>query len=161
MPLNPRLATPHFDPSYGVTHAAEDASWPAIEDQLAASRNYWICTTRSNGAPHSKPVWGVWVDGLWFSTGAAAVSGRNLTRDPRVSVHLESGDDVVILEGSVEGRPLAQVPSPVIEAYATKYELDPTEGADDSGVWYRLVPRLAHTWQERDFQNSVARWEFD
>ena len=99
MALSPRLTDPHLHPSYGVTKAAADASWPAIEEKLTASRNYWICTTRNDGAPHSKPVWGVWSDGLWFSTGTNAVTGRNLARDPRISVHNESGDDVVILEG--------------------------------------------------------------
>lgn len=178
MPLDPRLTPPHLDPSYQVTDAAQGASWPATEEKLAASRNYWICTTRANGAPHSKPVWGVWNDALWFSTGSGAVTGRNLARDTRVSVHLESGDDVVILEGRVQPLPQREVPDTVMQAYADKYAFDPREAGDaedtgdtgdagdagdteDIGAWYRLVPTLAHTWSESDFQNSVARWEFE
>ncbi|MCK9495554.1 MAG: pyridoxamine 5'-phosphate oxidase family protein [Dehalococcoidia bacterium] len=161
MTLTPRLTEPHLDPSYGITHAAPDASWPAIEEKLIASRNYWICTTRSNGAPHSKPVWGVWSDGLWFSTGANAVTGRNLARDPRVSVHLESGDDVVILEGSVDAMSIGDIPQEATRAYEQKYDFDPTGDEAPDGTWYRLVPSLAHTWLEDDFVNSVGRWEFD
>lgn len=49
-----------------------------------------------------------------------------------------------------------------MQAYADKYAFDPREGEQDpTGVWYRLVPSLAHTWLEKDFQNSVGRWEFD
>jgi len=160
--LNARLTAPRLDATYGITAAAEGITWPAIEEKLEASRNYWIGTTRADGAPHSKPVWGVWDDGLWFSTGAKAVTGRNLSRDSRVAVHLESGDDVVILEGTVEAFPAAQVSDAVFQAYADKYAFDPREGEQDpSSVWYRLVPSLAHTWLEHDFQNSVGRWEFN
>ena len=164
MPLTPRLTAPKTDPSYGINAPAEDASWPPIEEKLSASRNYWVCTTRSNGAPHSKPVWGVWEAGLWFSTGTKAVTGRNLARNRRVSVHTESGDDVVILEGNVAPFLQSEVARSVLQAYADKYGFDPREGEetqDDSGVWYHLVPSVAHTWLEKDFQNSVARWEFD
>ena len=49
MALSPRLTDPHLHPSYGVTKAAANASWPAIEEKLTASRNYWICTTRRDG----------------------------------------------------------------------------------------------------------------
>jgi len=165
MALEPRCTAPLTDPSYGITGAGKDASWPGTEEKLTASRNYWVCTTRANGAPHSKPVWGVWEDGLWFSTGTKAVSGRNLARDPRISVHLESGDDTVILEGTVEGFVLAQVPASVTVAYAEKYGFDPTAEnsgeTDAAGLWYRLVPTVALTWQEADFPNTAARWEFD
>ena len=162
MPLTPHVTAPRLDSSYGITGPAEGASWAAIDERLTTSRNYWVCTTRANGAPHSKPVWGVWDDALWFSTGTGAVTGRNLARDARISVHLESGDDVVILEGAVEPTRLADVPPAITNAYAEKYAFDPTEGPEaEAGVWYRLVPSVAHSWLERDFQNSVARWEFD
>jgi len=162
--LNARLTAPRLDKSYGITAAAEGVTWPSIEEKLKASRNYWIGTTRKDGAPHGKPVWGIWDDGLWFSTGSKAVTGRNLARDRRVTVHLESGDDVVILEGDVKPFPQSEVGDVILQAYADKYGFDPREGEEtqeDSGVWYHLVPSVAHTWLEKDFQNSVGRWEFD
>jgi hypothetical protein len=49
------------------------------------------------------PVWALWLDGrIHFATDAASLKARNLSRDPSCSVHLESGDDVVIADGSVE-----------------------------------------------------------
>ena len=85
----------------------------------------------------------------------------SFARDPRVSVHLESGDDTVILEGNVEAMPQSEVPTSVMRAYAEKYAFDPAAEDAPDGTWYRLVPALAHTWLEADFVNSVARWEFD
>lgn len=157
MAREPRLVPPRMDPSYGVTGAAEGASWPATEAKLAASRNYWLCTTRADGAPHSKPVWGHWADGtLWFGSGG--VAGRNLKRDPRVSVHLESGDDTVILEGTVQ---LRAVPEAILRAYAQKYAMKAEDLGGDGGEWYTLEPRVAFTWLEKDYPNTAARWEFD
>jgi nitroimidazol reductase NimA-like FMN-containing flavoprotein (pyridoxamine 5'-phosphate oxidase superfamily) len=76
--------------------------WGWAEERLASSRNYWIATARAGGSPHAMPVWGVWIDdAVVFGTSARSRKGRNLTRDPRVVVHLESGDEVVVLEGEV------------------------------------------------------------
>jgi hypothetical protein len=162
MPLAPRLTRTRIDPSYGITGDAKGASWPAAEEKLAASRNYWVCTTRPNGAPHSKPVWGVWVDGaLWFGTGGNSVTGRNITHDPRVSIHLESGDDTVIMEGIIETLPSAGVPAEVKSASNRKYEM-PEDGEEPEGaVWYRFAPRMVLTWIEQDYPATAARWEFD
>jgi general stress protein 26 len=160
-PLTPKLGRPHFDPSYGVTGDPEGASWPATEVKLEASRNYWISTTRADGGPHSKPVWGVWLDGaLWFGTGDSSVTGRNLARDPRVSVHLESGDDVVMLDGVVEVVKGSAAPADVDAVYKQKYPM-PDEGDPEGAAWFRLSPRTALTWTEADFIKTAARWDFD
>ncbi len=153
----PRLVPTRMDPSYGITGEAEGASWPATEEKLAASRNYWVCTTRADGAPHSKPVWGVWSDGaLWFSTGG--VAARNLARDPRIAVHLESGDDTVILEGVVQVR---GIPEDILSAYAEKYAMKQEDIGGEGGEWYYLEPRVALTWLEKDYPKTAARWEFE
>ena len=65
--------------------------WSRASDRLRSSYIYWISTTRRDGRPHCIPVWGLWMDEtLYFSNGAQ--TARNLARDPRVSVHLESGE---------------------------------------------------------------------
>ena len=72
----------------------------AMRASFVRSRSYWICTARPDGRPHSIPVWGMWVDGaLYFGTARDARKAKNIAHNPAVSVHLESGDDVVILEG--------------------------------------------------------------
>ncbi len=54
---------------------------PALHSRRRAPRqipNYWICTTRPDGRPHSIPVWGFWLDGgLYF--GPAAPPARLAT----------------------------------------------------------------------------------
>jgi hypothetical protein len=45
-------------------------------------------------------VWGVWIDDTFFFDGSPQTRrGRNLAANPAVTVHLESGSDVVILQG--------------------------------------------------------------
>ena len=77
--------------------------WPEVAARLAASRNYWLGTTSPSGALHAAPVWGV-VTGqtLYLYSERSTVKARNIAADPRVVVHLESGDDVVIVRGTAE-----------------------------------------------------------
>jgi PPOX class probable F420-dependent enzyme len=146
---------------YGITtDPATAPSWEAIVDKIARSRNYWIGSTRPDGRPHVMPVWGVWVDGaLHFSTDPASRKGRNLSRQPEVVVNLESGDDVVILEGTVEKITDRAALTRFADAYDAKYEFRPDP--DDPGSFaYAVRPRVAHTWLEKDFPKTALRWRF-
>ena len=139
-------------------------SWPEVATRLAAARNYWLCTTTPSGAPHAAPVWGV-VTGqtLYLYSERSTVKARNIAADPRVVVHLESGDDVVIVRGTAEelGVP-AQVPE-VVAALAAKYtapgdrqylpDADP-----DFDVVYAIRPRSAMVWRLADYAASQRRW---
>jgi hypothetical protein len=131
--------------------------WSRVEEWLSTSRNYWICTTRSDGRPHAKPVWGVWMQGMVvFSTAPASVTGRNLSRDPRLVVHLESGDEVAILEG--EARPLDQG---LFEAFADAYDAKYDYRPQSSGpLPWALAPAKAMSWTEADFPSTATRWSF-
>ena len=147
---------------YGVptdASGAERLPWSWAAERLAEARNYWICTARGDGRPHAVPVWGLWLDdALWFSTSRASQKARNLERDPRLVVHLESGDDVVILEGvadvATEGL------TAFVEAYDAKYAFRPDPNGEGSVV-YVVRPRVAQSWRERDFPQTAARWVFD
>ncbi len=76
-------------------------SWAEVAARLAPARNYWLCTTTPWGAPHAAPVWGVVTGGiLYVYSERRTVKARNLATDPRVLVHLESGEDVVIVRGA-------------------------------------------------------------
>lgn len=140
--------------------------WPYVRHQLERARSYWICTVRPDGRPHSAPVWGVWVGGrLWFGTSPEAVKARNLAADPRVSVHLESAEDCVILEGTVEVVPVADLPPGVAVRYAAKYVLpDGTPvrpDAEAGGSMWAVTPERGHTWLEAVFPQTMTRWRFD
>ena len=94
-----------FPPDYGARGGEGDdpAAWAAIEDKLRAAPNYWVTTISPDGRPHARPVDGVWVEGALVFGGSPDTRWvRNLQQNPALSVHLPSGDDVVILEGDVE-----------------------------------------------------------
>jgi Pyridoxamine 5'-phosphate oxidase len=138
--------------------------WSWAEQRLSAAQNYWIATTRPDGSPHCRPVWGVWLsDGFWFSTGSLA--RRNLTADPRISVNLESGTKVVILEGAATAVRGADRLQAFLTAYNRKYNWDMSATADgvaDSsgaeGPAYRVRPRVVFGW-DADMR-APTRWTF-
>jgi PPOX class probable F420-dependent enzyme len=155
--MQPRAEATRMPAGYGVPtdgSGAEVLPWSWAEEQLTQARNYWICTTHADGRPHAAPVWGVWLDGaVWFGTSPASAKGRNMARDPRVVIHLERGDDVVILEGEVEF-PVDAAPAAVAQAYEAKY-------GHQVERLFSLRPRVAQTWTERDFPRNATRWVFD
>lgn len=139
-------------------------TWTEVSGRLAAARNYWLGTTTPSGAPHAAPVWGV-VTGqaLYLYSERSTVKARNLAADPRVVVHLESGEDVVILRGVAEdvGTPM-QVPS-VVAALAAKYSSPQDQqylpGNDpDFDVVYAIRPQSAMAWRLDDYAASQRRW---
>ncbi|MEW5989407.1 MAG: pyridoxamine 5'-phosphate oxidase, partial [Chloroflexota bacterium] len=71
---------------------------------------------------------------------------------------LESGDDVVILEGAVEVISDPERLAHVGRVYATKYNMDEWEVGDNP--LYAVRPQQAFGWLERDFPGSATRWQF-
>lgn len=119
-------------------------TWDHVQGRMEASRNYWIGTTRPDGRPHAAPVWGVWIDdALFFGTDPNSRKARNLRVNPEVVVHLESGDECVILEGAVEEESDPGLRRRAGEAYAAKYGFAALGGAKDGPPVYVLRPRVA------------------
>ncbi len=139
--------------------------WGHVERRLRNSRSYWLSTTRADGRPHARPVWGVWREGsLWFGTSQDSQKGRNLAAEPYLVAHLESADDVTILEGEVEIVRDRAVADPVVAAYAQKFSMGVQELAFDldsetGGALYRLTPMIVHAWLEGAFEQTQSRWE--
>ena len=140
--------------------------WRWATDRLVRARHYWVATTRPDGRPHSRPVWGVWSDGaVWFSTGSLAVG--NLAARPEATVHLESGGEVVILEGAATEVTDVAALTPVVRAYNEKYrwDLDP---AAPPGPFFSLAPDVAFGWVSDPsgldggaaFGGTATRWRF-
>ncbi len=131
--------------------------------RLRTAPNYWIATTRADGRPHAAPVWGAWLDDrLYFDSGRGSVKGRNLARRPEVVVHLESGNEVVIVEGVAQAVTDAAELSRATAALAAKYAMD-WEGmtaGDPQAVLFRVTPRRVLAWLEAMFLESDSRWSF-
>ena len=146
---------------YGLGPEGEGLlAWGDVEQRLSAARNYWVATTRPDGRPHVMPVWGLWIDGAFhFSTDPRSRKGMNLAANPNAVVHLESGDDVVVVEGTVAPVMDGDFLGRFVEAYDAKYGFRP-DPADPGGAFYRLHARVALAWREQDFPTSASRWLF-
>lgn len=149
-----------YDPEPGTAPLGE-VGWDEVEERLASEHDYWLVTTRAGGRPHAVALWAVWVDeALWFSASPGTVTSRNLERDPRALVHLESGRMPVVLEGRVERPTPESVPSSMVETYEAKYgwRMDP----GDAGMPFLVLrPEVARAWRAEDVRGSVVRWAFD
>jgi pyridoxine/pyridoxamine 5'-phosphate oxidase len=156
----PRRSRPGFGPQYGVAEGeAGMLEWSWAEERLERSRNYWVSTTNPDGRPSVAPVWGLWLDGaVVFGTNARSRKGRNLERDPRAVVHLESGDEVVILHGEVKH---FAPDERTADAYEAKYAWRPETKELAGPGWYRLRPRRALAWIEQDYPETATRFDFD
>ena len=151
---------------FGGTLEPTQLPWRWAEQRLTDTRNYWIATVRSDGRPHTRPVWGVWLDGaFWFSTGSQA--DRNLRARPAITVHLESGSESVILEGAAAEVAERTVLTTVVERYNAKYgwDMDPDELP---GPFWRVQPSVGFGWVSDEsgldggaaFHGTATRWRF-
>lgn len=153
---------PDVPPLYGLKPRNKYLPFSHAEKRLAKSRNYWICSTRPDGRPHSIPVWGFWIDGaVYFGTASSSRKARNLAHNPAVSVHLDSGDDVVILEGAAIKVDLSDKLTfkKLDAASRSKYKM-PLMVVPESVV-YSVRPKVVLAWTEKDFPNNATRWTFD
>ncbi len=128
-------------------------TWDEVAARFAAAPSWWVATTGPDG-PHAVPVWGVHVVGLLaFYGDPSSVRSRNLAADPRVVVHLESADDVLILHGSARDVGTPQEHPKACAAYAEKYS-DPSDlqylpdaaGMEGTRLW-AITPQRAIAWR--------------
>jgi PPOX class probable F420-dependent enzyme len=157
----PIAERPRMGDDYGVSGSPDTMlSWQWVEEQLAAARNYWITTVRADGRPHAMPVWGVYDQGqIVFGTGPTSVKGRNLARDPRLVVHLESGDECVIAEGTARLVVDPERAARLAPGYQRKYDFDPLESFSQG--FYVVDIDVVNAWLEKDFVNSAVRFRFE
>jgi nitroimidazol reductase NimA-like FMN-containing flavoprotein (pyridoxamine 5'-phosphate oxidase superfamily) len=162
-PINATRTRPNM-PHYGIATAEEGMmTWEWVDEQMAKSRNYWICTTRPDGRPHVSPVWGVWVGGkLYFGSHITAVKSKNVTKNPNVVVHLESGDDTVIFEGTLDKvSPDSAEFKALDDAFFEKHPpFRPSDGLGDDSQFYVLKPKVVFAWREESYPTTATRWDF-
>lgn len=152
---------PDFAKGYKIRSGDKGlVSWKYVVEQLEKSKNYWICSTRAGGRPHAMPVWGVWTNGaVWFGTDRTSRKARNLLANPAVAIHLESGDDVVIVEGTVRQIADKKEMAAADAAYEKKYKMKLSAAPGDP-CFFAVVPRVVFAWHEQTFAESPTRWRF-
>ena len=155
----------HVDPIaeplsfYGSPSGCPAVEWSWVDRQLGDAGTYWI-VPRSDDAPHPRPVWGVWDHrSLLLSIGSQVIA-RELRAEQLATVHLDSGTDVVIVEGHVDGQ-CAEVEA--LAAYDAKYDWNYT--VDEYGPLTVLRPTLVMAWRSggfagRDGFQAASRFRF-
>ena len=135
-------------------------SWDWVAAQLTESKNYWLCSIRPPtpefpaGRPHVVPRWAVFVDGKIYYDGSPETRhNRNIEFNPHISVHLESGTEAIILEGTSQAadKPSPELAKKLSKAYKQKYKemgYAPEPNSWDEGGLYVFIPRQCIAWSK-------------
>jgi hypothetical protein len=101
---------------YGQASNSPALEWAWVDAQLTEAGTYWT-SAGTRDQPHPRPVWGIWVhEMLHLSIGSPTLAAS--PTGSLATVHLDSGTDVVIVEGVVESKTMDPG---LIAAYDAKY----------------------------------------
>lgn len=144
---------------YGEPSTEPALAWSWVDDQLAAAGTYWT-VGRGGSHPHPRPVWGIWSGQLLHLSIGSPVISRMIVSDPDVTVHLDSGVDVVIVEGQATGHTEAQE---LYDAYNARYDWN--YSTDEYGPLITIVPSAVLAWRSagwagREGFQQTGRWRF-
>jgi hypothetical protein len=161
---DPVAERPHA-PGYEVREGPDGLlpfSW--ARERLAVARTWWVASVRPDGRPHVMPIWGAWVDDRAYLLGQLTARwGRNLQRNPACVVHIEQGDDVVIIEGDAR---LVTAPDQRLldglKAAFARYAATPDAVVEPAawigkGFW-EVVPHTVFGFS--DYVTDATRWRF-
>ena len=160
--VKPKPGRPRMPKGYAIATSSKGLlAWSQVRKRLSSSRNYWVGTTRPDGRPHVMPVSGFWLgDAFYFGTDRNSRKARNLAANPAAVVHLESGDEVAIVEGTAREVTDRSVLEALDKASRAKYGMGITSPPGAVPVIYGVEPRVVFAWRERDLPRSATRWLF-
>jgi hypothetical protein len=160
----PTVDRPAIPREYGVASGPDDMlPWASVEAQLAAAKLFWVATTTADGRSRVRPVDGTWFEGAIYVGGSPETAWiRDLLANPNVSVHLDSTDGIVIVEGVAESGGGA-ISGDTAERLADLLGERFTYGrpkAEDLAVQGSIAirPRTVVAW--RDFARDPTRFRF-
>jgi hypothetical protein len=150
---------------FNMTAPGPSLPWSWAQERLAAALLYWVTTASASGFPHSRPVWGVWHhDSFWFASQNRCI--QHLAENPQASINLTQGEDVVVVEGTVEQVTDDAGINVLVDGYAAKYAWDthPADGKimrpeGTTAPVYRVTPVNVYGWPLAGWEN-VTRWKF-
>lgn len=147
---------------WGQKSGSPPPEWQWVERQLLGAGTYWV-VSRSASHPHPRPVWGVWHERALLLSIGSPVIARDIAADPRVTVHLDSGTEVVIVEGAASVVTFPGALDDFTAAYNAKYDWQ--YAAERDGPPTRVEPSAVLSWRAagaagRDGFPEAARWPF-
>jgi nitroimidazol reductase NimA-like FMN-containing flavoprotein (pyridoxamine 5'-phosphate oxidase superfamily) len=162
--MDPKISRPHFPPGY-LENPKAFVPWGHVEKRLIEALHYWLCSVRPNGHPHAVPKWAVYVQGkIYFDGSPETRHARNISENPQVVLHLESGEDVIIVEGTAKasGKPAPELALQIAQAYANKYVTRgyaPEPSQWDEGGLFEITPRTVIAWTQ--FTDDPTRFTLE
>ena len=153
-------------PGYGLPKGNKNLlPWSWADQRLKKSHNYWISTTRPDGAPHTMVVWGLWLDSaFYFSTGRRSRKSKNLSANPKCVICTERADEAVVLEGAAEEVRARATIAQVLRKYERKYKFDMSSFEQDmydgKEPLYCVRPSVIFGLSEKASLNKATRWTF-
>jgi len=111
------------------------------------------------------PKWAVYVQGKIFFDGSPETRhARNIAKNSRIVVHLESGEDVVIVEGMAKesGKPEPELALQVAQAYTQKYAergYAPQPSQWDEGGLFEITLYSVIAWTQ--FTDDPTRFDLE
>jgi hypothetical protein len=158
-----KITRPKFPKGY-ADKPVSYLTWDWVATRLTESKHYWICSVRPDGRPHVVPRWCVFVDGKIYYDGSTETRHAiNIGSNPNVTVHLENGQEAVILEGTSNpaGRPSRELGKKLAQAYKKYKEYGYTPKADswDEGGLYVFTPRQCIAWSK--FNEDPTKFIFE
>jgi hypothetical protein len=160
----PKISRPKFPKGY-VDNPVSFVDWNWVAAQLTDSTSYWLCSVRPDGRPHVIPRWAVYLDGKIYYDGSPETRhSRNIELNPNISVHLESGDQVIILEGTAvpAEKPTPELDGRLVKAYRNKYAVhgySPNPHQWDKGGLFVFTPRQCISWTK--FNKDPTKFIFE
>jgi hypothetical protein len=111
------------------------------------------------------PVWGVWLESRFvLSTGPRTRKARKKASNSPAVVHLESGAQVVVIEGAARQISEPHSIDAFLTAYNPKYSWNFTTADLASGELFEIRPIKAFAWlgdEGADFSEAATRWTFE
>jgi nitroimidazol reductase NimA-like FMN-containing flavoprotein (pyridoxamine 5'-phosphate oxidase superfamily) len=158
----PQADRPYMPQGYGVPTTVEGLlPWSHITEQLTRATSYWVATVDAAGRPHVRPVWGDYVDGVLYVEGSPRTRwARNMAANPEVSIHLESAQSVLIVEGTArEIRPDPDLAARLLASMSPKYAplgYQPSADEWNEGGIYAVRARAVFAWTQ--FPQDATRF---
>ena len=168
MDPTPTVDRPELPEGYGLPETSEGLlDRGQVEARLVAAKHYWLGSVRPDGRPHAVPRWGVWVEGrFWYDGAPTTRHTRNVEAAPAVTLTLESGTEVVIVEGEshatrAEPDGLGARLSEAFGKYAADgYSPQPDAWSGEGGGGLRVItPRRVMAWFS--FPTDCTRFVFE
>ena len=160
----PKITRPHFPKGY-VDNPKAILPWSHVVEKLSQAINYWTCSVKPNGRPHAIPRWAVMVgDKIYYDGSPETRHAKNISKNPYVTLQLEDGSDVVIVNGKVvELREASlELREKIAKAYTKKYKelgYAPKPSYWENGGLYMLSIQTVLAWTS--FKKDPTKFVFD